>query len=185
MNYDLPKTLEVGGADRAIRWDYRAALDILEALSDPELSGEERSQAALTIFYPDFEELPPELWREAMDKLCRFLDGGEGPPARGSAPRLMDWKQDFPRIVGPVNRILGREIRENTPTHWWTFLSAYAEIGDCLFAQIVAIRYKKARGKRLDKAEQEFYRGNRTLIDLRPRCGGEETRILEEWTVKR
>lgn len=182
MNYGLPESLEIGGAEYAIRWDYRAALDIVEALSDPELNGEERSLAALTIFYPDLEELPPGLWQEALDKLCLFLDGGEAPPEGGSSLRLMDWGQDFARIVGPVNRVLGREVREDTPTHWWTFLSAYAEIGDCLFAQIVAIRYKLAKGRKLDKAEREFYRNNRALIDLRRRYGGAEKRVLEEWT---
>jgi len=47
--------------------------------------------------------------------------------------KLADWEQDFPLIVNPVNRVLGYEVRDCEYCHWWTFLSAYYEIGDCLF----------------------------------------------------
>ena len=49
----LPTSLEVGGAVYAIRSDYRAALDICTALSDPELAGRERAAVLLEILYPD------------------------------------------------------------------------------------------------------------------------------------
>ena len=37
MEYTLPKTVFVGGREYSIRSDYRAILDICEALTDPEL----------------------------------------------------------------------------------------------------------------------------------------------------
>lgn len=43
MEYTLPKTVIVGGREYSIRSDYRAILDICEALTDPELSSEEKS----------------------------------------------------------------------------------------------------------------------------------------------
>lgn len=54
MMYDLPKSVEVGGCVYEIRSDYRAVLDICAALSDPELSDDERGLVTLTIFYPGF-----------------------------------------------------------------------------------------------------------------------------------
>ncbi len=110
------------------------------------------------------------------------MDGGEE-AAQGSrpGPRLMDWEQDFPRIVAPVNRVLGREVREG-PCHWWTFLSAYYEIGgDCLFSQIVRVRDALARGKKLDKTDRDWYRRNRELVDLRKKYTSEEQQLLKEW----
>ena len=65
----------------------------------------------------------------------------------------MDGEQDFPFIVGPVNRVLGKEIRSLKYLHWWSFLSAYTEIGDCTFQKIVSIRSKRAKGMRLEKGE--------------------------------
>lgn len=182
MIYDLPTALLVGGVEQPIRSDYRAALDICTALADPELTEQEKALAALCICYPQLEDIPPEQYQEALARCFWFLDGGEEPVQGGrSAPRLMDWEQDFPRIVAPINRVLGKEVRE-APLHWWTFLSAYYEIGgDCLFAQIVRVRDALAKGKKLDKTDREWYRKNRELVDLRQRYTGEEEQLLKEW----
>ena len=50
--------------------------------------------------------------------------------------------------------------------HWWTFLGAYMEIGESLFSQILNVRIKKAKGKKLDDWERDFYKENKNLIDL-------------------
>ena len=93
----------------------------------------------------------------------------------------MDWEQDFPLIIGPVNRVLGKEIRSVEYLHWWTFLSAYMEVGDCTFAQVVAIRDKKARGKKLDKAENEWLKRNRELVDFKRKYTSSDDETLNGW----
>lgn len=190
MNYGLPKTLPVGGEEQEIRADYRAVLDICAALNDPALSPRQKQAAALTIFYLHPERIPPALLGEALEQCFRFITGGQeerGP--RG--PRLMDWEQDFPYIVAPVNRVLGREIRDipydpraNTGgLHWWSFLSAFYEIGgDCTFAQIVALRLKLLRHEKLDKAEKDWLRRNRHLVELRAGTTRAEEALLAAWT---
>ena len=51
MEYTLPKTVSVGGREYSIRSDYRAILDICEALTDPELTNEEKAEVlTLPIF---------------------------------------------------------------------------------------------------------------------------------------
>lgn len=162
----LPTSLEVGGAEYAIRSDYRAVLDICAAISDQELDGQERAEALLGIFYPELETMPPERYEEAVQKCLRFISGGEE-ERPGKSPRLVDWEQDFPYIIAPINRVTGKEVRAVEYMHWWTFLSAYQEIGDCTFAQIVHIRDKLARGKSLDKQDREWYRRNRHLVDFK------------------
>lgn len=180
MNYDLPKSVNIGGAEFAIRSDYRAALDICAALSDGELTDRERSEALLTIFYPELEQIPEDGYSEAIQKCFWFLRGGEE-ERDAKQPQLVSWEQDFNLICPPVNRIVGRDIRGDAYMHWWTFLAAYMEIGDCFFAQIVAIRSKKARGKALDKQDREFYRRNRDLIDIKKPLTEAEHDILKEW----
>lgn len=181
MNFELPKTIEIAGSAYAIRWDYRDVLTILAALGDPDLTPEEKSIATLAIFYPEFNDLPVNDIQEALEKASWFIDGG-GAPNPASGPRLMDWEQDFPWIVAPVNRVLGRDVREEKPLHWWSFLAAYYEIGDCTFAQIVRIRDMQARGKKLDKAEREWARRNADLIHLRNKYSAADDELLSAWT---
>ena len=91
MNYYLPETVELGGAEYPIRWDYRPILDICAALQDPELDSQERAIAALTIFYPELDAMPPELCQEAVDALFWFINCGE-PDSGRKAHKLVDWR---------------------------------------------------------------------------------------------
>ena len=108
--YDLPKKINICGTEYGIRSDYRAVLDICTALSDAELSQQEKSYVALDIFYPDFEKMPPEHYQEALKQCFLFINCGEEEEKKKS-PKLVDWAQDFNYIVAPVNRVIGREIR--------------------------------------------------------------------------
>ena len=176
----LPTSVEVGGAEYEIRSDYRAILDICAALSDPELDGQERAIVALTIFYPALTDMPPEHYEEAVKQCLRFINGGrEDTP--GKATRLVDWEQDFQYIVAPINRVMGQEVRAAEYLHWWTFLAAYGEIGECIFAQIVRIRDRLARGKPLDQADREWCRRNRQLVDFKRKYTSAEEAVLDKW----
>lgn len=177
----LPETVEIGGKEYEIRADFRAALDICVALNDPELDDQARAFVALDIFYPDFETIPDKDVQEAVDRCIWFINGGDGPQKTGKSPRLVDWEQDFTLVVAPVNRVMGQEIRAAEHLHWWTFLSAYQEIGDCTFAQVVRIRDHLARGKRLDKQDREWYNRNRHLVDFQRKYTQTDDDICKEW----
>ncbi|MBQ2785866.1 MAG: hypothetical protein IJF02_05135 [Oscillospiraceae bacterium] len=182
MIYDLPTSLTVCGEVYEIRSDYRAVLDVIAALNDAELSNQERLLVALFIFYPEFDNMPPEHCRDAIRQCFWFINGGkDGDDDQTGSPKLMDWEQDFPHIVGAINRVMGREIRKDADLHWWTFLGAYMEIGDCTFAQIVRIRDARARGKKLDKQDQEWYAKNRHLVDLKTHYTEAESDLLKLW----
>lgn len=181
MNLTLPKSFEIDGKGYAIRWDFRAALEIIAALSDPELNDQERAIAALVIFYPDFDNMPPSSYAAAANLCLWFLNGGTEERGRAPKPKLMDWEQDFPLIVGPISKIFGADIRGMESLHWWSFLTAYMEIGDCLFAHVVSIRAKRAKGVKLSKEDRVFYRENQDLIELKTRYTNEEQAALAQW----
>ena len=182
MMYDLPKSLTVSGAEYAIRSDFREILDIIEILNDEEMTESERAFVTLLFFYPDFENMPSEDYQEAVEQCFWFLNGGKSEAtAEKNPPRLMDWKQDFPYIIAPVNRVIGHEIRADEYLHWWTFLSAYMEIGECTFSQIVHIREAKIRGRKLDASDQEWYRRNREIVDLKTKYTTAEEELLKKW----
>ena len=177
-NVSLPTTLEVGGKEYAIRTDYRVALDILLALTDIELDDYNKAMEALDCLYVD--AIQPEDYQEALAKCYWYLRGGEDEREQ-KQPQLVAWEQDFNLIAAPISKVIGQDVRGMEYLHWWSFLSAYMSIGDCLFAQVVGIRDKKARGKRLEKADQEFYRRNRDLIDIKKRTTEAEDEILNSW----
>lgn len=181
----LPTELEICGNTYAIRSDYRDAITIMCAITDPDLSDVERAIVAMTILYPQADEIPPEHQQEAVNKAIWFLSGGK--PERKTTEKkplkLIDWEKDFPLMVSPINRITGTEIRAVEYMHWWTFLAAWDEIPpDCLFAQVVKIRRKKATRKPLDKSETAWYRENRELIDLpKKNYTEEELEFYAKW----
>ena len=184
MLYELPTKVDVNGIQYSIRSDYRAILDICCALNDCNLQEREKPIIALLIFYKDFDELPSESYQEAFEKCLWFVDGGKERTRKTGkkAPKLMDWEQDFPFIVGPVNRVLGKEIRSLKYLHWWSFLSAYTEIGDCTFQKIVSIRSKRAKGMKLEKGEREWYLQNREIVDFKMEYSHAENEMLSQWT---
>jgi len=179
MMYDLPTSLEIDGIEHPIRSDYRAALDICAALSDSEFTNNEKITALLEILYEDCEAI--ENIEEAVKKALWFISCGDDSTPQRKKPKLMDWQQDFAYIVAPVNRIAGCEIRALSYLHWWTFISYYYEIGECTFSNIISIRNKRAKGKKLEKWESEFYRENRKLIDFKSSITDSDKELLKEF----
>ena len=175
--WEMPVSLEVGGTGYSIRTDYRAVLDILSYFNDPDYEDDEKILICLDILYEDFDSIPPELWDEAYEKAKSFIDMGM--EADKGKPTLMDWEQDAQIIIPAINHVIGREVRAEKYMHWWTFLSAYMEIGESLFSNVLNIRQKRARGKKLEKYEQEFYKENRSLINLKKKETEEDRKNKE------
>lgn len=171
--WELPTSLQVGGVDWRIRTDFRAILDILVSFADPDFEEDDKWLVCLDILYEDFKDMDASLYEEAMLKATDFIDMGMKDDGRPK-PRTMDWEQDAAIIIPSVNRVMGTEVRAMPYCHWWTFLGAYMEIGESLFSQVVSIRTKKARGKKLEKWEQEFYANNKSTIDLKRKYSEEE-----------
>lgn len=183
--YKLPTSAEIKGRTYAIRSDYRAILDVLECLGENAPTDDAKQEAlhtALAIFFPDYDEMPMYVIKDAIQYMSWFINGGSDETQKQKKkPKLMDWKQDFPLIIAPINRVAGCEVRAVEYMHWWTFLAYYREIGDCLFAQVVSIRKKKLKGKKLDKSDKEFYESNRDLIDFKIEYTAAEEELFREW----
>lgn len=180
--YDLPTSVEVNGKEWRIESDYRAVLDICIALSDPDLNDQERGIVLLQIFYPDFDEMNPVDYNEAVHECLRFINLGKDDAPDQKQPKLIDWEQDFKLMVAPINNVAGKEIRALDYLHWWTFISYYNEInGDSTFAQVVQIRNKLARGQKLEKEDREFYQRNRAMVDFKNKYSASDEAVIDEW----
>ncbi len=164
--YELPTTLDIAGTDYPIRYDFRAVLDILAAVDDPDLDDQAKGIVMLKILYPDWYKIPGEHLEEALEKACAFIDCGQTKDSRHS-PRLIDWEQDAAIIIPAVNGVAHTEVRSLPSLHWWTFFGYFMEVRESLLSSVIHIRQKKANHKKLESYEKEFYRDNKALIDLK------------------
>lgn len=182
--YDLPTSIVINGTAFTIRTDYRVILDILIACADPDLNDYEKQEVMYNILYIDYEKIPLSDYQEACEKASCFIDCGATLDGKKKSPRLIDWEQDAQLIIPAINKVAGKEIRALDYMHWWTFLSFFMEIGDGLFSQVLSIRQKKAKRKKLEKWEREFERENSELIKLNTKMSEKEKETiknLEKW----
>lgn len=175
----LPDSLTVNGVDYPICSDYRIALLILEAFSDPDLSDNEKAIVCLTSLYKDISAIPKADMKEAFEQAAWFIDGGEDYETPKKEKKIIDWKQDEKLIFSAVNKVAGQEVRSVPYMHWWTFLGLFREIGECTLTSIIGIREKLNKGKKLDEAEQEFFRRNKEMVKIKTRYSEDEEAEIE------
>ena len=147
MIWELPTSLEVNGTEREIRTDFRDVLKILVAFEDPDLEPAEKEYICLFILYVDFDQIPKEDYVAAYKAAISFIDNGiEGDKG---GPRTMDWEQDAKILFPAVNHAAGCEVRSLPYLHWHTFTGYFMEIKDSVYANVLNLRQKKAKGKKL------------------------------------
>lgn len=181
--WNLPTSVHVAGVDWDIRTDFRIVIDVLIAFENPEYDDLEKWLYCMMSLVEDFDNVEEKDYCEMCNALSDFLDMGIK-EERKKPLKLMDWEQDANIIIPAINKVVGHEIRGEKYIHWWTFLSSYMEIDNkSLFSHVLSIREKKSKGKKLEKYEQEFYRENKALIDIKKKLTEEEEeeeRLLEE-----
>lgn len=176
--YELPTHIEINGESFKIRdnGDFRMVLHCFEVLNAEDLTERERIIACLMLFYDAFNTVEDVLafkhTEEAIKRLFEFINCGQD-EGKGSNIKLVDWEKDSLLIVSAVNNVAGKEIREKY-LHWWTFIGYYMAIGECALSQIVGIRYKIAKGTKLEKYEKKFKAENPQYFNIDMRTVGEK-----------
>lgn len=161
--WKLPITVSVCGREFSIRSDFRAVLDGLAALYDSTMSVQERVESSLKIFYPNYKQLPDPA--AAFSAAMIFVNlGKEMPREQEKKPRLVYWDKDVEILAPAIDKVLGFSCRRCEYLHWWEFIGAFYCVGDGLYAQVINIRSKRAKGKPLEKHEEQFARENAELI---------------------
>lgn len=192
MSWNLPISVKIDGTEYAIRneCDYRVVLDVIKAINDEDLDMQYRICCALFIFYGNDELDTVEKVLSSLNdiqtavlEMMKIINLGKEITEEENKPKLMDWEHDFTQLAPPISRTLGYSVRDaKNYTHWFDFVGAYMEIGECSWANIVSIRSKRMKGKPLDKWEREFYNENRKLIDLPHKLTDEEQEWLDsDW----
>lgn len=188
--YELPTTIIINDTTYAIRnqGDYRMVLDCFQVLNDIELSEDERIIACLIIFYEDFNDVESVLSvgsdtiTDLLDNAFSFFNCGQKNAPAETNYKTIDWEQDAQLISSAVNNVAGREIRAESYLHWWTFMGYFNAVGESALSTVVGIRSKIAKGKKLEKYEQEFRRENPQYFnwDMRTLKQKEEDELLNQ-----
>lgn len=173
----LPTTLTINDREVEIDTNFKTALLCMEVYNDPDL---EMAQKAMLVldFVIGLDKLRPEEYEEAITKVNWYLDGGLDYKNVHDNRKLMDWIQDEQMIFSAVNKVAGKETRAEKYIHWWTWLGYFTEINEGLFTAVVSIRTKKGK-KKLTKEEEEFYKKNKEIVDIKPRYSEEELAEME------
>ncbi len=178
---ELPKSLEVNGISHSIRSDFRDILKILCAFNDPELQNDEKIYVCLCILYEDFDTMDSSDYESAFSAALEFIDySSGGKNKRTNSHRVMDWEQDENIMFPAINKVAGFETRTSKYIHWWTFMGYYMEISDGVFSHVLNMRVKKAKNKRLEKWEREYWNENKDICVLKPKLTAEEQKAKDK-----
>ena len=162
---ELPTAFMIDGRRYPIRSDYRAALRVIQAFNDPELSDGEKCAVCLKVVYT--VPVRREHLQQAINKAYWFIGGGDIPKRSAEDVKTLDWEHDECMIFPAINKVAGFEVRGCGYMHWFTFLGYFGEMDEGLFTTVMNIRRKRAERKPLEKWEREFVRRNKRLVDLR------------------
>lgn len=160
---ELPSAVEIDGVEYAINTDYRAAMRVILAFEDEELTGMEKQVVMLQNLYP---VIPPNT-EQAIKMAGKFLNGGEdGGEDKGSHPRLYSFSQDSNFIFAAFRQTHGIDL-ETAQLHWWKFLALFMDLGsETTFCSLVSFR-KRIKSGKASKEEKAAYREMRELVDLK------------------
>ena len=163
----LPESLSVKGREIKINTDFRDCISILRILENPDLSNIEKAQVMIGILFD--EELDFTEYDEAIAQAAVFLDGGSDANRSKVAPsygRLYSWDQDLIYIISGVDKALGFSCRSKRYLHWWRFLAAFMEMGECTFSTLIHQRKLRKQGKQ-SKYDKEWWAENKDIAELR------------------
>lgn len=168
-DYDLPSYAVIEGKKIDINTGWTNIVDIIRVYNNDELLPIEKADCVLRKFYQNVDDIRD--FETAIDCMSLFVAGNRddtysGEPTKRVEPRLVDWEKDLRIIIPPVNKVLGYDVREHKDLHWWTFLGAFNEIGECTFQTYVGIRSKIANRKKLEDYEKEIYTKHKNEIDI-------------------
>lgn len=178
----LPTSLMVQGCEYAINADFRPCINIMRMFERNDLTDREKIQCMVGILYKD--EIPMQLMNEAAQQAVWFLNlGDEETSGSSKTPmRLFSWEQDLKFIISAVDKSAGFSTRSKEFYHFWEFMSAFMESGECVFNTIVHQRKLKRTGKQT-KADKEWWAENKDIAELKVEFTDDEKAILDEFNA--
>lgn len=160
--YNLPREIMLQGECHRIRCDFRPIFDILIALEDNELTDIEKMMVLIEILYIDKPK--DNVLEDAIVEGLKFINlGQEIASEEKNAPRLLSYKQDAIYIFSAVDGQLGFSSRSSKFLHWWEFMGAFMNIGECFLSTLMHQRKLKAEGKH----DKKWWSENKHIAEIK------------------
>lgn len=156
----FPTAVRIDGDAVEINTDFRVALRIMGAFSDPELTEPEKIEVMVRLLYPS----PPRNLSAAAKQGMKFLNLGE-PAEMSSDPPVYSFEKDSRYIYTAFKSSYDIDLESIGYMHWWKFRALFSDLGDCFFSQLVGIRSRMRTGELLD-SERKFIVKNKALVYL-------------------
>ena len=168
IGYELPITIMIGDKEYPItnKGDFRMVLDCFSALSDKEILQQYRIIDCLKIFYEDINSdedvriVFGDNTEQAIKLMYDFFNCNQTEIGNKVNHKLIDWERDAQIVCAAVNQVAQTEIRSEPYLHWFTFMGYYISVGESVLSNVVTIRDKRYKGKKLEKHEKEFVKNN-------------------------
>lgn len=178
----LPTSLTVKGRDFAINADFRLCVNIMRMFERNDLTDSEKIECMVGILYKD--EVPRRYLVDAAQEAVWFLNLGEDVQGKGNrgVGRLFSWEQDLKFIISAVDKSAGFSIRSKDFYHFWEFMSAFFESGECVFNTLAHQRKLKKTGKQT-KADKEWWMENREIAELKMTLTQDEQEVLDRFNA--
>lgn len=178
----LPTSLTVKGRDFAINADFRPCVNIMRMFERTDLTDSEKIECMVGILYKD--EIPRRYLVDAAQEAVWFLNLGEDVQGKGNrgVGRLFSWEQDLKFIISAVDKSAGFSIRSKDFYHFWEFMSAFFESGECVFNTLIHQRKLKKTGKQT-KADKEWWMENREIAELKMTLTQDEQEVLDRFNA--
>lgn len=181
----LPSSLEVQGVQLAINADWRPCVNIMRMFERQDLTDSEKILCMVEILYVD--EVPDSMVADAAEQAIWFLNLGDDPRAKASsktssAGRLFSWEQDLKYIISAVEHASHVSIRSQEFYHFWEFMSAFFETGECILNTLIHQRKLKKTGKQ-SKMDREWWAENKDIAELKVELTTDEQEVLDAFNA--
>lgn len=185
----IPETVEIGGREYEINYDFRTSILFEIMMCDDSLSREEKAENAIHLYY-GYDDIPGDL-EAAIEKLIWFyrcgdekkeesekrFDGKTGKFVEVSeepADPVYSFDHDAPYIYAAFMQQYGIDITVED-IHWWKFRALFKSLTeDTKFVQIVGYRSIDISSK-MSPEQRSFYEKMKRTYAL-PLPEGEQER---------
>jgi len=172
----LPTTVDVGGIEVPIEYDYRAGIRFESLIFDRSVPEHRKVALALGIWYP--LGLNGADIGKAIHAMLDFYRCGKTDVDRGeSMKQLYSYDADYDTIYAGFLQSYGIDLFDTERLHWWRFRAMMTALpSDCQFMRVVG--YRGAKIERDMSKEQKAHIRKMKAIYALPHDSGSHPKRL-------
>lgn len=176
----LPISIEAGGVEIPIKWDFRASISFEEALQNQSLTPEEQLQRMVSSYFNEesaviiFNLIEKGYIESFMNEIMNFYRCGKNfiSHEENNKPQrpLYLFSFDSDMIYSAFYQQYGIDLYTIPSLHWWKFRAMFSNLSaDCEIVRVMQIRSREITPSMSAKEKRELRKAKATyaLPDIR------------------